>query len=107
MKQIRKGMYAATMPAPSIPPAPARAPATTEQERVLRDVRDERRRQDRKFGPPPASHTPERWLTILTEETGELAEAILENRLDGPHGVKVELVHVAAVAVRALEALGS
>lgn len=43
---------------------------------VLQEVFEERRRQDKKWG--VQSHAPDRWLTILHEETGEVARAILE-----------------------------
>ncbi|KKL59048.1 hypothetical protein LCGC14_2219180, partial [marine sediment metagenome] len=59
----------------------------------------ERARQDTKFG---AQHklSPKDWLTILVEEVGEVAEAILEHDIDN---YSVELVQVAAVCVAALE----
>lgn len=70
------------------------------------DVAAERRRQLAKWG--AQHHGPEWWLTILTEEVGELSEAILELRWsDGDPGELVahmrdELVQVAAVALSAL-----
>lgn len=59
-----------------------------------------------KFGDTPASHTmiDDRKLTILTEEVGEVARAIL----DGKHSeVRTELIQVAAVAVSWLESIDS
>lgn len=47
-------------------------------ERVLGEVDRERRRQDAKWG--EQNHAATVWLTVLTEEVGELAEAILEHR---------------------------
>ncbi len=68
-------------------------------EQILQAIRDERDRQDAKWGSqrmlPQAT-----WLTILVEEVGEVAESILEE--DHENYAK-ELVQVAAVAVAALE----
>ena len=47
-------------------------------------------------------HADATWLTILTEEVGEVAKAILES---GADDVRDELVQVAAVAVAWLEGL--
>ena len=41
-------------------------------------VMNERIRQEAKWG--PQHHSKEKWLTILTEEVGEVARAILENK---------------------------
>lgn len=67
-------------------------------EEILQLIRDERARQDVKWG--IQRHTPSKWLDILMEELGEAAKAVLE---DDPAGYANELVHVAAVAVVALE----
>lgn len=69
------------------------------QEDILQAIREERVRQDEKFG-SQRTHTPEKWLTILVEEVGEVAEAILGEE---DKNYPVELVQVAAVAVVALE----
>jgi len=58
----------------------------------------ERKRQDRKWG--QQNHGPDGWLTILVEEVGEVARAILEG---DANSYKKEMVQVAAVAVAALE----
>lgn len=63
-------------------------------------VDNHRNEQDEKFG--DESNSPERWLTILAEEFGEVGRAILENR---PVQLEEELVHVAAVAVAWIEDL--
>lgn len=68
---------------------------------TLEDVRTEMFRQDGKWG-AQRSHTLDHWNTILSEETGELAEAILEDNLDA---VRKEAVQVAAVAAQIIEAL--
>ncbi len=70
-------------------------------------VLDERARQDDKWrgGPGDCSHphTPDRQrLTVLTEEVGEVARAILDNQPDQLHA---ELVQVAAVCAALLEGL--
>ena len=53
------------------------------------------------------THSAEWWLAILTEEVGELAEAVLHEHFGGPEGANVrkELVQVAAVALQWLEHL--
>jgi NTP pyrophosphatase (non-canonical NTP hydrolase) len=68
-------------------------------------VVDERRRQDEKWGPQAHGH--EVWLTILTEEVGEVAEAILDYRFKPSPETRAhlleELVQVTAVGVSWLE----
>ena len=67
-------------------------------EEILQEIRDERARQDAKWG--SQRHLPPyTWMTILMEEVGESAQAALE---EDPN-YEVELVQVAAVAVAALE----
>jgi hypothetical protein len=87
---------------------------------VFHDIREERRRQDEKWGATP--HTMTRWAAILSEENGEFAEASLQfgNTLadrthikplaaaPDPHidligKLRTEAVHVAAVAVAILQ----
>lgn len=67
--------------------------------RVLR----ERERQTAKWG--VQDHSPERWLTILTEEVGETAQAILHDAYGGKaKGTYLtEITHVAAVALEMIE----
>ena len=63
-------------------------------------VRDERLRQDEKWG--EQNHSPEVWIRILGEEFGEVCAAANESELvDYKH----ELIQVAAVAVAAVESL--
>lgn len=74
-------------------------------ENVLNLIRAERERQNKKWG--EQNHDDYRWLAILTEEVGELAQAILHDEFGGSHAgtAKTELVHVAAVAVQWLECM--
>jgi NTP pyrophosphatase (non-canonical NTP hydrolase) len=53
------------------------------------------------------NHDPETWLTILTEEVGEIAKSVLDMKFnDGDtNNYRDELVQVAAVCVAALESL--
>ena len=68
-------------------------------EDILQEIRNERARQDAKWG--SQRHLPPyTWMTILMEEVGESARASLEG---DPVGYGDELVQVAAVAVAALE----
>jgi NTP pyrophosphatase (non-canonical NTP hydrolase) len=84
-------------------------------ERVLVEVGWERERQDAKWG--EQNHDLPTYLAILTEEVGEVAEAVLEHRFPGQAEkysavevetarlcvVRDELVQVAAVAVAMIE----
>lgn len=67
--------------------------------RALALIFAERTSQDAKWG-SQRQHPDKMWLTILLEEVGEIARAILEGT-----PVKPELVQVAAVALCWLEAL--
>ncbi len=74
-------------------------------ENVVNQIRAERERQNKKWG--EQNHDDYRWLAILTEEVGELAQAILHDEFGGSHAgtAKTELIHVAAVAVQWLECM--
>lgn len=67
----------------------------------------ERFRQDQKWGTRFPGRSHDRWLTILAEEFGEAAEAILQS--DNPNGdekledVRKEVIQIAAVALSWLE----
>ncbi len=67
-------------------------------------VATERQRQDAKWG--NQAHSWDRWMTILTEEVGELARSILQgesvNGEPTPQQFR-EAVQVAAVAVAMIE----
>ncbi len=67
-------------------------------EKVLQKIRDERASQDKKWG--PQKHHVNKWLAILVEEVGEVAEAMLDKDINE---VEKELVQVAAVCVKWLE----
>ena len=80
---------------------------------VYRDIVEERRRQDAKWG--EQNHDPFCWLTVLMEEVGEAAQAALAMRFDdeapgdapayGAAAYRAELVQVAAVALAMVECL--
>lgn len=70
-------------------------------EEIFALIRQERAAQDAKWG-ANRRQSASMWLTILVEEVGEVAKAILERDL----GALVhELVQVAAVTVATLEAI--
>lgn len=75
------------------------------QHGAVYDVLSERARQDAKWGRIERhcrEVSPEQWVTILVEEVGELAEAILERE---PAETYDEAVQVGAVAISILEAM--
>ena len=72
-----------------------------DMDKVFDLIGAEREAQDVKWG-DQSGHTLERWVTILFEEAGEAAKAVLEEDVEG---LRLELVQVAAVAVAVLEAL--
>lgn len=67
---------------------------------ILDEIRAERARQDKRWG--IQNHHPFKWLTIMGEETGEVAKDALEGYRAG---YRKELIQVAAVAVAAIESL--
>lgn len=69
-------------------------------------VQAERARQDAKWGPPDAASRELllELVAVLTEETGEVARAVLDAPVDTEH-LRDELVQVAAVAQKFWEAL--
>ena len=73
--------------------------------RVLNAIKEERLRQNKKFG--EQNHDDYHWLAVLTEEVGELAQAILHDEFgDKAAGTApAELIQVAAVAVQWLECI--
>ena len=73
--------------------------------KALESVLAERVRQDAKWG--EQNHDPFAYLTILTEEVGEFAQAALHTRFGGPaaEGLREEAVHVAAVALAIVECI--
>lgn len=79
---------------------------------ILAEVANERRRQDRKFQPPPRpDHSPTDWFAILGEEVGEAGEEVVEIRWAASPELamfrhiklRAELIQVAAVAVAWVE----
>ena len=81
---------------------PGDAPA---QITALRDILLERQRQDAKFG--EQNLDPMLYLTVLTEEVGEIAKAILDIRFgkDTLAHLREEAVQTAAVALAFVECL--
>lgn len=81
------------------------------RKRIVDDIRAERYRQDEKWGARTIAQRPiERGLTVLTEEVGEVAQALLDCGSEGAGKmdratIRAELVQVAAVTVAMLEAL--
>lgn len=75
-------------------------------EKILTDVVLERFRQDEKFGRNRKQELT-LWYTILGEEVGEVAEAILGIMFGGAtkEELRAELIQVAAVAVAMIEQL--
>ncbi|MGL5879494.1 MAG: hypothetical protein ACRC2V_17175 [Xenococcaceae cyanobacterium] len=67
---------------------------------ILSEIKDERKRQDLKFGAQPRSLKPVVYLTVLTEELGEVARSIIEG---DNNNYRLELIQLAAVAVAAVE----
>jgi NTP pyrophosphatase (non-canonical NTP hydrolase) len=75
---------------------------------VLLDVREERKRQDEKWG--EQNHNPFVWLAIIGEEKGEADEAALKSQFEPDsektlEDLRAELVQTAATAVSAIESL--
>jgi NTP pyrophosphatase (non-canonical NTP hydrolase) len=73
-------------------------------DRIFDDILAERRRQDEKWG--PQRHEWPIWSTILTEETGEVAEASLRAHwsMDADlDQLLAQLIQVAAAAVHMVE----
>jgi len=68
---------------------------------AISKIKDERDRQDAKWGAHRKMNDFS-WLTVIIEEIGEVARAILQNRNDD---VYMELIQVAAVAVAWLECI--
>lgn len=79
---------------------------------VTDEVQDERRKQDKKWG--PQNHAPLEWIAILVEEVGEATKEAMEYHFEGKYypadefrlkRYRAELMQVAAVAVAAIESL--
>lgn len=75
------------------------------QHSILSEIQTERKRQDAIWG--KQNHADFIWLSILTEEIGEVAQAILHDGFGGSHKgmARKELIQAAAVAVAWLECM--
>ncbi len=73
------------------------------QEKALDLVRDERFKQDEKWGNQHQNSMT--WMAILGEEFGEACEAALHDKFGGNHKgtFKKEIIQIAAVCVQILE----
>ncbi|WP_077616868.1 MazG-like family protein [Caenibacillus caldisaponilyticus] len=75
------------------------------RQKVMNDILAERDRQDKKWG--IQSHEYPIWLMILTEEVGEVAQAMQKEwgwgKKSDASNLYQELIHVAAVAVSIAE----
>lgn len=71
---------------------------------ALQSVMQEMQAQDKKWG-ADRDHDLSDWNLILTEEIGELAEAILHLKFGGEkkYGLRKEAMQVAAVALQIIE----
>lgn len=69
------------------------------QTKIFQKVSKERIRQQRLHGRLPRNLNPSLWLTVLTEEVGEVARAMIEANAEQ---YEQELVEVAATAISAL-----
>lgn len=81
------------------------APGQSATDAVLQEVHEERKSQDDKWG--EQNHSPLEWLSILTEEVGEVARGINNAHFGGASydNYREELIQVAAVAAAAVESL--
>lgn len=72
-------------------------------EEVLKEVLEERYRQEKKWG--EQNHSPAEYLMILGEEVGEANKAALESHFQGKplDNYREELIQIAAVAVAMVE----
>ena len=72
-------------------------------ERTIKDIQDERERQDKKWG--KQTHHPYLWNTILGEEVGEVNKASLDfyNAIGTQSQLEEEIIQVIAVGIAYLE----
>jgi NTP pyrophosphatase (non-canonical NTP hydrolase) len=73
--------------------------------KVIAEVADERERQDAKFG--ECNDDDSDFHLHLSEEVGEVAQAISETKFGGPHAgtTRYELIHVAATAISFIQCI--
>ena len=80
----------------------------TNQKYATKLILDERKRQDDKWG-YPQNNTPFEWVSILTEEVGEFAQAVNDGYLghsptkEQLENIITEAKHVSAVAMSIIE----
>ena len=67
---------------------------------IFKEIREERKRQDKKFG--EQHHSLPVWNLILGEERGEVERAILDHDVEQ---ARTELIEVAAVAVAMIQSI--
>lgn len=74
---------------------------------IFEEISAERRRQDAKWRSPVERNLPlPIWLTVITEEVGEVAHEILVGaKWNDYTALRAELIQVAAVAVAMVEAI--
>lgn len=77
---------------------------------VLKDINEERERQDEEWG--EQNHSPVIWMPILMEEVGEAAQEAVKSHFadEGVYGKHVdlyrqEMIQVAALAIAMIESL--
>ncbi len=70
---------------------------------IFNEIHQERKAQDEKWG--EQNHSPENWLSILMEEVGEVARAMIEKKFNIKEkgNYREELVQCAAVLVSMVE----
>lgn len=77
------------------------------RQEIFDKIAQEMDRQDEKWGPDRNQH-PAVWLTVLSEEVGEVAKEICDSEFDikklTPNYEK-ELIQVAAVAISAVQGI--
>ena len=83
------------------------------RQKIFDEIDAERKRQDKKFG--EQNHSPLVWMSILTEEVGEVGKAVNDSYIPELkqlcsaelliNGYSKELIQVAAVAVSMIECL--
>ena len=78
-----------------------RMPRLERHDAVAAEVREEVHRQHAKWGSDRAELPPVVWVTVLTEEVGEVAKDALEQPNDTT-AMEQELIQVAAVAQEAI-----
>lgn len=78
---------------------------SVEEQEALAFVLNERERQNAKWG--EQNHSDEIWLAILSEEIGEVSQAILHTKFGGKANgtTQEELIHAVAVGLQWLSCI--